>query len=74
MAQPGELPLGIIARRLLSGGHGVFTWADTARDCYETTLRILQKAADWLAANEARPGFGGERVAALPREARAADP
>ena len=30
------------------GGHGLFTWGATAKSCYETTLRIIQKAADWL--------------------------
>ena len=25
-------------------GHGLFTWADDARTCYDTTLRIVQKA------------------------------
>lgn len=54
------------------GGHGVFTWGDTAKACYETTLSILQKAADWLAANETLPVFGGPRVTTLPPEARAA--
>jgi rhamnulose-1-phosphate aldolase/alcohol dehydrogenase len=54
------------------GGHGVFTWGDTAKSCYETTLRILQKAADWLAANERRPSFGGQRSAALPPAERLA--
>ena len=34
------------------GGHGLFTWGETAKACYETTLRIIQQAADWLAANE----------------------
>lgn len=53
------------------GGHGVFTWGHTAKGCYETTLRILQKAADWLAANEKQPAFGGARVAALAPERRA---
>ncbi len=54
------------------GGHGVFTWGDTAKACYETTLSILQKAADWLAANETLPVFGGPRVTTLPPDARAA--
>ncbi|WP_366657023.1 bifunctional rhamnulose-1-phosphate aldolase/short-chain dehydrogenase [Fodinicurvata sp. EGI_FJ10296] len=53
------------------GGHGLFTWGETARDCYRTTLRIIQKAADWLAANESAPAFGGERVAARPADERA---
>ena len=47
------------------GGHGVFTWGNTAKSCYETTLRILQKSADWLAANAKQPAFGGARVASL---------
>ncbi|MEJ1157559.1 bifunctional rhamnulose-1-phosphate aldolase/short-chain dehydrogenase [Prosthecomicrobium sp. N25] len=54
------------------GGHGVFTWGDTAKACYETTLRILQKAADWLERRETRPSFGGPRVAALDPAARTA--
>ena len=54
------------------GGHGLFTWGETSKACYETTLRIIQKAADWLAANEKRPSFGGAKVASLDAPARAA--
>ncbi len=44
--------------------HGLFTWADDAKDCYLTTLEIINKAADWLAVQSAdKPAFGG---AALP--------
>jgi rhamnulose-1-phosphate aldolase/alcohol dehydrogenase len=46
------------------GGHGLFTWADDARTCYETTLRIIQKAQAWLDANVVGEPFG--RVAAPP--------
>ena len=53
------------------GGHGLFTWGDTSKACYEMTLRIIQKAADWLAAHEKRPSFGGAKVAALDAAARA---
>lgn len=49
------------------GGHGLFTWADDARACYELTLRIIQKAQDWLDANNRGPAFGGARVEALPQ-------
>jgi rhamnulose-1-phosphate aldolase/alcohol dehydrogenase len=50
------------------GGHGLFTWGETAKACYKTTLRIIQQAADWLAANEPQPAFGGALVeAAAPR-------
>jgi rhamnulose-1-phosphate aldolase/alcohol dehydrogenase len=54
------------------GGHGLFTWGPTARTCYETTLRIIQRAADWLETHVARPAFGGARVPALPASERAA--
>jgi rhamnulose-1-phosphate aldolase/alcohol dehydrogenase len=52
------------------GGHGLFTWGPTSKSCYETTLRIIQKAADWLAAHEKEPAFYGARYAALAPEAR----
>ena len=44
------------------GGHGLFTWADDGKACYETTLRIIQKAQDWLDANNRAAAFGGPRV------------
>ncbi len=53
------------------GGHGLFTWAETSKACYEMTLRIIQKAADWLSANEKSPSFGGAKVTALDAAARA---
>jgi rhamnulose-1-phosphate aldolase/alcohol dehydrogenase len=52
------------------GGHGLFTWGPTSKSCYETTLRIIQKAADWLAAHEREPAFYGARYPALAPEAR----
>jgi rhamnulose-1-phosphate aldolase/alcohol dehydrogenase len=54
------------------GQHGLFTWADTAKDCYLLTLEMINKAAVWLEANVRRPVFGGERVPALAPEARRA--
>jgi rhamnulose-1-phosphate aldolase/alcohol dehydrogenase len=54
------------------GGHGLFTWADDARTCYETTLRIIQKAQDWLDANVAREPFGRVAVAPLAADERLA--
>jgi rhamnulose-1-phosphate aldolase/alcohol dehydrogenase len=49
----------------------VFTWGPTAQACYATTLRILQKAADFVAARATRPAFRGARVEALDAAARA---
>jgi len=44
---------------IILAGHGLFTWGDTSRECYETTLAILQRAADWMAANNRAEVFGG---------------
>ncbi len=53
------------------GAHGLFTWGATSRECYETTLRIIRRAAGWLEGTAAQPTFGGERIAALGPAARA---
>ncbi|WP_240943386.1 bifunctional rhamnulose-1-phosphate aldolase/short-chain dehydrogenase [Janthinobacterium lividum] len=53
-------------------GHGLFTWGDTAKSCYEVTLAIIKRAEDWLAANSKQPVFGGAKAAPLPAQERAA--
>lgn len=53
-------------------GHGLFTWGDTPKSCYETTLAIIKRADDWLQANTRQPAFGGARYQALPADERAA--
>ena len=52
------------------GSHGLFTWGNTARESYDTTLRIINKAAIWLETNRKKPAFDGEKVKSLPEEAR----
>ncbi len=54
------------------GSHGLFTWGDTAKSSYETTLRIINVAASWLEANCKRPAFGGEKVQSLGASERGA--
>ena len=54
------------------GGHGLFTWAQDGKECYRTTLRIIQRAQDWLDANNRTAAFGGSRVQALPEAERQA--
>jgi rhamnulose-1-phosphate aldolase/alcohol dehydrogenase len=54
------------------GGHGLFTWAEDGRACYEITLRIIQRAQDWLDANNRSAAFGGPRVQPLPEAEREA--
>ncbi len=52
-------------------GHGIFTWGDTAKSCYENTLEIIQRASDWLAENNQSAAYGGKKVDALPATTRA---
>jgi len=40
--------------------HGLFTWGDSARACYDTTIEIINVATAWLAEKTADvPAFGG---------------
>jgi len=58
---------------IVLGGHGLFSWADTAKECYETTLELIEKAAEFLAVKEkARPVFGGAVRSSLPPDRRRA--
>ena len=57
-------------RGVVLGGHGLFTWGPTAKDCYRTTLEMINRAARWLGANARGEAFGGRRVDALPRADR----
>lgn len=53
--------------------HGLFTWADDAKDCYLTTLEIINTAAGWLEGKTSgKPAFGGQKLPTLPAEDRQA--
>lgn len=55
------------------GSHGLFTWGDTARDCYDTTIDVINVATDWLAEQTgSTPAFGGPVHDSLPGAARRA--
>jgi rhamnulose-1-phosphate aldolase/alcohol dehydrogenase len=51
--------------------HGLFTWADTSRACYDNTLDIINRATAWLARKSAgqRP-FGPSIAPALAPDRR----
>ncbi|MFK7858915.1 MAG: bifunctional rhamnulose-1-phosphate aldolase/short-chain dehydrogenase [Granulosicoccus sp.] len=54
------------ARGVILGSHGLFTWADTAEECYVITLEIINQAISWLQAKtENSTVFGGEQYQAL---------
>ena len=53
------------------GSHGLFTWGETAKSCYETTLRVINKAAIWLDQSIKLPAFKGPTVKSLAPDERA---
>jgi rhamnulose-1-phosphate aldolase/alcohol dehydrogenase len=61
------------SRGLILESHGLFTWGDTPKECYETTLEIINKAMDWFETETAgKTIFGGEAVQSLPADQRRA--
>lgn len=61
------------ARGVVLESHGLFTWADDARTCYETTIEIISKAMAWFEGKLAgKAAFGGQKHAILPRDQRRA--
>jgi rhamnose utilization protein RhaD (predicted bifunctional aldolase and dehydrogenase)/NAD(P)-dependent dehydrogenase (short-subunit alcohol dehydrogenase family) len=47
------------------GGHGLFTWGDTQRDCYLNTITIIDQIGQFIERHASRPAykrFGGGRV------------
>lgn len=59
------------ARGCVLESHGLFTWADDAKDCYLTTLDIINRAYAWLESRTAGVApFGGAKTPALPADER----
>ena len=59
------------------GGHGLFTWGPTAKDCYRTTLEMINRAARWLSDEHAwrglrRPALRGPAAGRASRRRREA--
>jgi len=52
---------------ILLGGHGLFTWGQTQRDCYLSSIRTIDEMGEFIAKHQARGSvlFGGLRQAAL---------
>ena len=44
---------------VVMGGHGVITWADDARSCYEVSLEVINRAVEALAKFADKKVFGG---------------
>ena len=57
---------------IVLAGHGLFTWGETAKECYQTTLRTVQGAADHLAGKGRPEPFGAPVAKPLDAGAMAA--
>lgn len=57
---------------IILGGHGLITWGETSKACYQHTLRVIQQAADWLDAHARPEPFGAAAAPALPEADRRA--
>jgi rhamnulose-1-phosphate aldolase/alcohol dehydrogenase len=54
------------AKGLVLESHGLFTWSDDAKECYELTLRIVNQAAAWIEGKTSgKPAFGGQAIKPL---------
>jgi rhamnulose-1-phosphate aldolase/alcohol dehydrogenase len=59
------------AKGVVLESHGLFTWGDDARSCYDTTIATINRAIEWLESRTAgKPAFGGPQHAALPNAER----
>lgn len=55
-------------RGIVLAGHGLFSWGETSKACYENTVDLVARAQAWLAEERARravPVFGGARTTSL---------
>jgi rhamnulose-1-phosphate aldolase/alcohol dehydrogenase len=58
------------AKGVILQAHGVFTWGDTAKECYDTTIDVINRAISWLAAQRGRNAFGDAKVEPLSPQRR----
>jgi rhamnose utilization protein RhaD (predicted bifunctional aldolase and dehydrogenase) len=58
---------------LVMGQHGLINWANDDKECYEPTLALIEKAAEYIAARDkGRAAFGGAKYQSLPENEREA--
>ncbi|RUW53388.1 bifunctional rhamnulose-1-phosphate aldolase/short-chain dehydrogenase [Mesorhizobium sp. M1A.F.Ca.ET.072.01.1.1] len=61
------------AKGVVLESHGLFTWGDTPKECYETTISVINQAIDWFERkSQGKAIFGGGVVKALEAPARRA--
>ena len=54
---------------IVLGGHGLFTWGDTQRQCYFNSLKIIDELGEFVGEHEKKLGerlFGGQKYSSRP--------
>ena len=46
---------------IVLAGHGLFTWGESSKSCYDNTIATIARAEEWLAENNREPAYGGAR-------------
>ncbi len=59
-------------RGIMLGSHGLFTWGDSAYECYLNSLETIERCAQYLEENFGKRGpvFGGVKIQSLPASER----
>ena len=58
------------AEGMVLQNHGLFTWGDTSKQCYENSVRVISQANEWLKAQGNAAPFGGRAIEPLHAEER----
>ncbi|HEX6179675.1 MAG TPA: bifunctional aldolase/short-chain dehydrogenase [Chitinophagaceae bacterium] len=59
-------------RGIMLGSHGLFTWGDTAYECYMNSLEVIERCAEYIESfiHKQPAVFGGARVQSLSKDGR----
>jgi rhamnulose-1-phosphate aldolase/alcohol dehydrogenase len=59
------------AKGVILGQHGLINWANDDKECYELSLELIEKAAQYIEAHDkGEQTFGGQKYQSLPEEDR----
>jgi rhamnulose-1-phosphate aldolase/alcohol dehydrogenase len=59
------------AKGVILESHGLFTWGATSKECYSTTIEVINRAIRWLSTHgKPAGGLGGKKIAPLPQAQR----
>lgn len=59
-------------RGIVLGGHGLFTWGDTSKECYINSLEVIEQAAQFIEnkRKQAPSVFEGQKMESAPSDQR----